>query len=311
MGGGRWTDDDWKGYSSSHIDTKSSVSGSRGIYSSSSLKKELDPKGVRIRESCDSADNPHSSAVIICLDVTGSMGSVLEVMARKGLPTVATEIYNRKPVSDPHIMCMGVGDVEYDDAPLQVTQFEADIRIAEQLTQLYLEMGGGGNDHESYILPWYFAAMHTKIDCFEKRGKKGIIFTIGDECPTPYITASAIEKFIGDKPQFDKITAEELLTMVSRQYEVFHIMVAEGSYYRSYGDKVKKEWTKLLGQRAIVLTDHTKLGEVIISTLQALAGEDINKIVDSWDGSTKMVVKDAIKDLTGLNVATDAVVKFD
>ena len=77
------------------------------------------------------------------------------------------EILARKPVSDPHILCMGIGDVLCDQAPLQVTQFEADIRIAEQLEKLWLEKGGGGNSCESYNLPWYFAAMHTAIDCFE------------------------------------------------------------------------------------------------------------------------------------------------
>jgi hypothetical protein len=262
------------------------------------MVNELDPKGVGLRESCDSEDNPNSTAIIVALDVTGSMGMVLDSMARKGLEILATEIYNRKPVSDPHIMFMGVGDVECDKAPLQVTQFEADIRIAEQLTKIYLERGGGGNNYESYILPWYFAAMNTKIDCFEKRNKKGFIFTIGDECPTPYLTSNHITRFLGDTPQFENITAEELLTMVSRQYEIFHLMVEEGSYFKSRGDRVVDEWTKLLGQRAIRLSDHTKMGEVIISTIQVLAGEDVDKVVESWDGSTGLVVRNAIKDLT-------------
>ena len=71
-------------------------------------------------------------------DVTGSMGMIADALARKGLGTMVEEILARKPVSDPHIMCMGIGDVLYDRAPLQVTQFEADIRIAEQLEKLWL-----------------------------------------------------------------------------------------------------------------------------------------------------------------------------
>jgi len=307
MGSGRWSDSDWKSYSTSHITSKATVD---GIYTSRSISKDLDPKGVAVRESCDSTDNPNSTAIIVGLDVTGSMDRVLDSMARDGLKTLATEIYNRKPISDPHIMFMGIGDASCDSAPLQVTQFEADIRIAEQLTKVYLERGGGGNDHESYTLPWYFAAMNTKLDCFEKRGKKGFLFTIGDECPPPYITSEQIAEVLGEKPQFDKITSEELLTMVSRQYEVFHLMVEEGSYFRRNGDKVIKEWTNLLGQRAIRLSDHTKMGEVIISTLQILAGEDIDKVTSSWDGSTGLVVKNAIKDLTGLTGATEDLVKF-
>jgi hypothetical protein len=307
MGAGRWTDSDWTAYSTSHITSKATVD---DIYTSRSINKILDPKDVTLRESCDSTDNPESTAIIVALDVTGSMDKVLDSMAREGLKTLASEVYDRKPVSDPHIMFMGVGDVECDDAPLQVTQFEADIRIAEQLTKIYLERGGGGNDHESYILPWYFAAMNTKIDCFEKRGKKGFLFTVGDECPTPYLTSEAIEKFLGEKPQFDKITAEELLIMVSRQYEVFHIIVEEGSFCSRHKDMVEKQWLDLLGQRAIKLSDHTKMGEVIISTLQVLAGEDIDKVVNSWDGSTALVVKNAISGLSATLASSEGLVKF-
>jgi hypothetical protein len=171
MGGGRFTARSWTDYSSTHIENKATVD---EIYTSRSINNLLDPKGVTLRESCDSTDNPNSTAVIVGLDVTGSMGSILDVMARKGLKVLAEEIYNRKPISDPHLMFMGVGDVECDDAPLQVTQFEADIRIAEQLTKIYLERGGGGNHYESYIFPWYFAAMHTRIDCFKSAGKRDI-----------------------------------------------------------------------------------------------------------------------------------------
>ena len=308
MGSGRWSSSDWSTYATTHVDNAKTVD---DIYTSRKMNKDLDPKGVEFRESCDSADNPNSTPVIVALDVTGSMSAVLDVMARTGLSTLAEEIYDRKPVTDPHIMMMGVGDVECDHAPLQITQFEADIRIAEQLAQIYLEKGGGGNDHESYILPWYFAAKHTKIDSFSKRGKKGILFTVGDECPTPYLTADAIEEFLGERPQFDQITAEQLLTMVSRQWEVFHLIVEETSFCRTNHDEVVGQWTNLLGQRAIKLSDHTKMGEVIISTLQVLAGEDVSKVIKSWDGKTSIVVRDAVSGFAMTNsVGKNGLVKF-
>lgn len=306
MGGGRFTDSDWKSYSSIHVEHKSTAE----VYSSRSIKNELDPKGVKVRESCDSIDNPNSTAVIVALDVTGSMSSVLDSMVRKGLNTLITEIYSRKPVTDPHLMIMGVGDVEYDRSPLQVTQFEADIRIAEQLTKIYLEQGGGGNNYESYILPWYFAGHHTKIDCFEKRNKKGFLFTIGDEQPTPYLLTSQLELVLGYKPEGEKLTAEDLLTLVSRQYEVFHLMVEEGSYFSRSEDKVVKGWTELLGQRAIRLADHTKLAEVIVSTLQIVAGEvDTKTVIDSWSRDTSLVVAKAIDGLANVK-SEGGIVKF-
>jgi len=308
MGSGRWSADDWARYSSTHVSGKATVD---DIYTSKSLAAELDPKGVAVRESCDSADNPNSTALIVGLDVTGSMDKVLDAMARTGLKTLAEEVYARRPITDPHIMFMGIGDVEMGDrAPLQVTQFEADIRIAEQLTKIYLERGGGGNNYESYALAWYFAAMHTRIDCFEKRGKKGYLFTVGDEQPTPYLRASDIERVFGHRPQFDRISAQDLLTMVSRQYEVFHIMVEEGSHFRSHGNNVVKKWTELLGQRAIRLSDHTKMGEVIVSTLQVVEGADVRDVISSWDGTTGIVVAKAVNSLDSAKISANGIVRF-
>lgn len=304
MGFKRWDPNDWTQYSNTHVNNKATVG---AIYTSTNMDASLDPKGTSMRESCDSAANPNSTAIIIGLDVTGSMGSVLNSMARVGLKTLAEEIYNRKPVSDPHIMFMGIGDVACgDEAPLQVTQFEADIRIAEQLTKIWLEEGGGGNGSESYALAWYSAGMHTRIDCFEKRNKKGFIFTVGDDGPTPHLTRSEIEKVFGYKVEKD-LTSEELLTMASRQYEVYHLMLTEGR--RASDTTVINKWKNLLGERAIKLTDHTKMGEVIVSILQHAAGIDKATIQKSWDGSTGIVVSQALDGLTA-TVKTDAVIRF-
>ena len=141
MGSGRWSDSDWKSYTKVNNYASKSID---EIFTKRSISDDLNPFG-KIRESRDSADNPKSTAIVVGLDVTGSMGVVLDAMARKGLNTLVNEIYNRKPVCDPHVMCLGIGDVECDRAPIQATQFEADIRIAEQLEKMFLERGGGGN----------------------------------------------------------------------------------------------------------------------------------------------------------------------
>lgn len=84
-------------------------------------------------------------------------------------------------------------------------------RLERIFTKIYFEKGGGGNDCESYTLPWWFAAMHTKCDNYIKRGKKGFLFTIGDECPPEDLSSYEIERVLGYKPQFNTIQLESYL----------------------------------------------------------------------------------------------------
>jgi len=292
MGSTRWDPDDWKSYS-----TKTASMSTSSIYRSTSLKNELDPKGIVVRESCDSDANPNSNAIIVALDVTGSMGELAGVIARKGLGVLVENIYTKKPVTDPHIMLMGIGDAWCDRAPLQVTQFEADVKpLTEQLEKLYLESGGGGNHFESYNLPWYFAAQHTSIDCFKKRGKKGYLFTVGDEEPPPTLVAAHVRKIMGDELT-DDIPTKELLTMVNRTYNVIHVVVEEGNYARGRIDHVMAAWREIMGQNVIRLSDHTKLAEVIESAIEVIEGADKDKVAKAWGGGTSVVVARAVGDL--------------
>jgi hypothetical protein len=292
MGSGTWSADAWGGYSS-----RTAHKTTDAIYTTKTLTNLLDPKGVIVRESRDSPDNPQSNAIIVALDVTGSMGELAGVIARQGLNVLIQGIHDRRPVTDPHVMIQAIGDARSDQAPLQVTQFEADIRLTEQLEKIWLEGHGGGNNTESYDFAWYFAAVHTSIDCFEKRGKKGYLFTVGDEEAPAGLTAAHIARFIGGEPTRD-FTAQELLDMASRSYEVFHIIVEEGSHFRRQGDRVVSSWNNLLGQRAIRLSDHTKLAEVILSTIQVNEGECADKVAASWSGNTALVVRNAVGSLT-------------
>ena len=246
---------------------RSAVFKGRGIHA------DLDPKNMKnmMRESRDGANNPRSRAIILALDETGSMGDIPHFMVGSGLPKVFEEIEARNPVSDPHIMVMGIGDVESDKAPIQMSQFEAGKDILPQLANIFLEGNGGGNHYESYALAWYMAANHTSIDCFEKRGEKGYLFTIGDEFPTPLLRADDIRKFVGTGPQED-LTSEQILNMANRMYHVFHIIVGQGQAYRRRPDETRKRWSNLMGQNAIPLSDKSALSEVIVSTMQANKG---------------------------------------
>lgn len=266
------------------------------IYGSTGMVDALNPLNVKYRESRDSADNPKSTPLIVGLDVTGSMGMLADVIAREGLGVLFNGILDRKPISDPHVMFMGIGDADYDRAPLQVSQFEADNRIVEQLTQLWLEHGGGGNNSESYHLPWYFAAFHTKHDSIEKRGKRGYLFTVGDEETPEPLTRDQIKRVTGEEVEND-LSAAELLEMAQRSYDVFHIIIEEGGHARHYGDRVRQRWAQLLGQRVISLADHQKLAQTIVSAIEVAEGVDAHASVTGWDKKTAEIVHAAVRNL--------------
>lgn len=298
MGCGSWSSTDWSAYSKSTISGRTSAS---SIYTAMSMKKEFDPKNVT-RESCDSTDHPNSFPIILGLDVTGSMSGILKVMAEK-LGDLMKEIIERKPVEDPQILFGAIGDSVYDDCPLQVTQFESDIRIAKQLTEVYFEKGGGGNNFESYPLLWYFAARHTKCDNYEKRGKKGVLFTFGDDGFPEKLTRNEISEIFGDDIQGD-IKVEDILAEVNRKFEIYHFCMAQGGSHR---ESDLERWQELLGERAIRVKDYQKIPEIIVSILEAMSGKDKDEIISSWDGSTAIAVKEALDGLSITNPTSDLI----
>lgn len=297
MGYDRWSPSDWDSYATT-VKGKST----HAIFTKHEMADDLNPRNIEFRESRDSDANPNSTPIIVALDVTGSMGEIAGIMAREKLGLLVEEILARRPVPDPHFMFMGVGDAEMgDSAPLQVTQFEADIKIAEQLKNIYLEGGGGGNDHESYSLPWYFAAYRTRADAVEKGRRKGLLFTLGDEeCPD-VLPRESLLQVLGENVQAD-IKTVDLLKKVQEKYDVFHIIVEQGSYASRHKDAVLKSWTKVLGQQNVIrLSDYNKLAEVVVSAIEVHEGRDKKDVALSWDGSTSLVVRDAIKDLAPRN----------
>lgn len=305
MGTSRWSPDEWDRYASTTAGKTA-----KDLFRRTSICKHLDPKDIKMRESCDSPANPNSTPIIVAVDNTGSMGMLAETLIREGLGVLIEEIIARKPVPDPHVMFMAVGDAWCDRAPLQVTQFETDLRLAEQLSDFWIEGGGGGNSYESYNLPWYFAATHTKCDSILKRNKKGYLFTVGDEPPPPKLLAEHVKELLGGGLQRD-MSSRDLLAMASKTWDIFHIMVEEGSYYSHHGKETKHQWQQLLGQRAIGLSDHTKLSEVIVSTLEVMEGADLTRVANSWSGGTGIVVRKALSNLTRRAVsAADGLVRL-
>lgn len=242
-------------------DTKST----REIFTETNINSEMNPHGITLRESRDSADHPNAIPILLGLDVTGSMGSVPHFLVKNGLPAMMDKII-KDGVPDPQVLFMGIGDHECDKAPLQIGQFESSDELLDHwLTKLFIEGGGGGNDGESYLLAWFFGALYTASDHFEKRGMKGILFTIGDEPTLGSIPSRNQKAIMGDGQYGDLPTSAELLDKAREKFEVFHLHIAETS--SGSRQQVQDGWKQLMGDNVIIVERKEDVAQIIADTV--------------------------------------------
>ena len=286
MGYGRYSADTYDSISSSYHGKSAGA-----IFSNPHISPDMDPKGIIMRESRDQDENTPSLAVIIALDVTGSMGYIPESLVKGCMKNLIPTIM-KHGVENPQVLFAGIGDLLFDSAPLQVGQFESTAELMDKwLTSLYLEGGGGGNHQESYPLAHLVGGYHTSIDCFEKRNQKGILITIGDEAPGQDIPASFLKNYLGYKQGFD-ISAADVLARAQSLYHVYHLHIQEGSYRNDA--TVIGSWKKLLGENLALVEDHTKISEIIATITAIHNGHDLKEVTKNFDKDTAKVVEKAL-----------------
>jgi hypothetical protein len=225
------------------------------------INEGMDPNGVTFRESRDSESHPLTVPIQLWLDVTGSMGSVPKQLISSGLPTLISTLIERG-VNSPALMFGAIGDHLADNYPLQVAQYESgDFELDDWLTKTYIEGNGGGNGGESYSLAWYFSAYHTVADSFTKRGKKGYLFTIGDEPNHQLLHTSRIRDLMGDTANPTESIGYndiELLDAAKEANHVYHIHLNKEGRRPSH-----PRWRELLGNNLIEVKDYKEIPNVI------------------------------------------------
>lgn len=288
MGGGTWTRAAYTNYVSksgfSSLDDYASAS-TRQIYTVTGIHKDMDPYGV-IRECVDTQEHPNTIPVILALDVTGSMGNTASMVAKK-LNDIMETLYAE--INDVEFMIMGIGDLSYDEAPIQAGQFESDIRIAEQTSKIYFEGHGGGNSWESYTAAWYFGLNRTKLDCW-KRGRKGIIITLGDEPMNPYLPGKQLARVLdlNNRQQAD-VETKDLYLEAKEKFDIYHIAVEEpGNSCSYYKERIDNSFGKLLG-------DH-----LIYSNLQNLHKTISSIVISNSNNAQENYSEDSIKEEDGM-----------
>ena len=291
MGYGYWTRNSFVNYSASKgrtVDASGNLDSrltDQQIFTQTVLHPRLNPQNV-IRECCDSEDHPASIPVILALDVTGSMGAASAEVAKK-MNEVMTRLYSE--IQDVEFMVMGIGDLSYDRAPIQISQFESDIRIAEQLDLVYMEHGGGGNSFESYTAAWYMGLNHTRLDCW-KRGKKGLIITMGDETLNPYLPRGPLAKATGDMLQAD-VETRDLYRQAREKFEIYHMHVKHTALDR-YGKDAEKTFGAILPRGHFLRTEVDTIADSLVRVIRDHAGKSRGGLI-RWGNDDPALLDEA------------------
>lgn len=276
--------------------------------------------GRVMRECAVTDEHPDPTPIAVLFDQTGSMGMIPRVLQTK-LAQLHGLLVRRGYATDPQLLFGAIGDANTgygrawsECAPLQVGQFESDNRMDEQLESIYLEGNGGGQAKETYELGAYFLARHTHLEGFDRHGRKGFAFIIGDERPYETVSRAHVERLIGDRIEADIPTAA-IFHELERRYHVFFVFVAQGSYPADYtlGSYTDPgSWRGLLGERALELDDADAVCELIAATVGLTQGTvDLDDALDDLSaiGATPQAVRATGKALARINRATGPVAK--
>jgi hypothetical protein len=295
VGGGTWDATTYASTTKVKIDSGTSHGYSTRTTSSTprsswSAHTTLDPKkvagptspfsGKNVRESRDNDEHPNATPLIIAFDDTGSMGGNPAIL-QKELTKLFGLLLRKGYVDDPQISMAAYGDAYCDSVPLQFGEFESDNRIDDALDNLLLEGGGGGNDGETATFVWYFAAKHTETDAWDKRGKKGYLFTIGDERPLK-ITRDQIKRVCDDDVQ-DDVTPEQAAEMAKERWDCYHLLVRTGAEIHQRSEERYREY---LGDDKVV----------IVQSVEDIC-ETIGAIIGNAEGVDLTVIESDLKEL--------------
>ncbi|MFV0458098.1 MAG: hypothetical protein ACK5MT_04915 [Actinomycetales bacterium] len=266
MGYGAWNDDLYRAQASYRRQRREDDFG----YSRQMLTKprrqwraaaELSPRGLQARQARDSAEHPRSTPIAVFFDVTGSMRRVPRLLQSRLSDLHALLV--TVGVEDPQLLFGAVGDEEFDRVPLQIGQFESDNRMDDQLRQILLEGGGGGDKCESYALATYAMLAHTETDHWTRRGRKGHLFLIGDELNKPRLSARALREVFDQapRPEFDGLDIPTLYRYAQQRWHVHFVLPRGTSYFDD--PQVNAHWHGLLGDRFHKLDEPELICELI------------------------------------------------
>lgn len=245
---------------------------------SKKLKEQYDPSKITFRESRD-INGKEAMPISIYFDVTGSMGDIPDRLIKYDMNDLVKHIQSCGLFELPQICFGAISDGITDDSCIQVTQFESNELMASHLENIWLECRGGGNGRESYHMPWLFNLDRVLTDEWEKRGRKGFLFTIGDEPFGQSIHSNELEFLSSNykrypRSEYQNKSVEMLFAEASEKWEIFHLHIDHGHY--DTRDVIQT--APYLKNRLITVPSDVSLDKIIVSAMMFARGISAEQI---------------------------------
>jgi hypothetical protein len=245
-----------------------SSSTAKAAMTRNSQHKDTLVKNRRIESKCE---NP----IIINLDVTGSNIEFAKIVYDKA-PMLYGQIEQQGYLKDFDICFSATGDANSDKYPIQVCDFDAGIKLDDNLKKLCLEGCGGGQRHETYELSAYYFT-HK---CDMKNAKIPFIFFIVDEAPYETLSTEFVGDIIGDSVGED-IDTKQIFRDLFRKFGG-NVFIFQNNYCGSEhgrdGDteEIADEWRKLIGKtyadHLISIKEEKSIVDLLLGTIAMVSG---------------------------------------
>lgn len=246
-----------------------------------------------------------TAPLLICCDITGSMGEWPAVMFSK-LPYLEHEGKTMYLGKDMEIAWLAVGDAYCDDYPLQARPFTKGTDLEKRLKELVIVGGGGGQTTESYELAGLYLARKVEMP----KAVSPILIMIGDEAPYDFVNEDQARDIAKVKLQ-GRLSTKDLFEELKERYAVYLIRKP----YQPTGDnsmspidkRIHAQWAELVGEDHIAyLPEAQRVVDVIFGILAKESGRIDEFRKELEDRQTKDQVKTVYKSLRTIHALPGA-----